>query len=89
MRFHLTNFLLENLAHEGHVEWLEAFKAHKHVAEVLGLVMRELPWLVTRTNPQGHKSFGVRMSRKIMCADFTRMIGRKTWHSSTSNRVVV
>lgn len=80
---------LENFAQEGHVEWLETFKAHKHVAEMLGLVTRELPWLVTRTDPQGHKSFGVRMSRKIMCGDCTRMFGRKTWHSSTSNRMVV
>lgn len=36
VRFHLTNFLLENLAHECHVEWLEAFKIPDFLALLEG-----------------------------------------------------
>ena len=50
---------------------------------------RELPWLGTRVDPRGYKSFGKRLSRKIVCGDCGRPFGHKTWHSGTPNRVDV
>ncbi|BDY02663.1 MAG: zinc ribbon domain-containing protein [Cutibacterium avidum] len=89
MDYRLTNFLLENLAAQNTVEWMDAFRAHRYAAETLGIADRELPWLATRVDPQGHKSFGRRMSGKIICGDCIRAFGHKTWHSGTPNRVDV
>ncbi|MDU1352866.1 MAG: zinc ribbon domain-containing protein [Actinomyces sp.] len=89
MDYHLTNFLLENLAVQSTVEWMDAFCAHRHAAKTLGITDRELPWLATRVDPRGHKSFGWRMSGKIICGDCGRAFGHKTWHSGTPNRVDV
>lgn len=84
-----TNFLLDNLAAQKAIEWLDAFRAHRHAAETLGIADRELPWLATRVDPQGHRSFGRRMSRKIVCGDCGRPFEDKTWHCGTPNRVDV
>lgn len=89
LTYRLTSFLLENLAAGHTVEWMDAFRAQRHVAETLGIADRELPWLATRVDPRGHKSFGRRMSRKIICGDCGRAFGHKTWHSGTPNRVDV
>lgn len=89
MEYHLTNFFLENLAVQNTVEWMDAFCAHRHAAKTLGIADRELPWLATRVDPHGHKSFGWRMSGKIICGDCGRAFGHKTWHSGTPNRVDV
>lgn len=89
LTYRLTSFLLENLATGHTVEWKDAFRAQRHVAETLGITDRELPWLATRVDPQGHRSFGRRMSRKIVCGDCGRTFGHKTWHSGTPNRVDV
>ena len=43
----------------------------------------------TRVDPRGYKSFGKRLSRKIVCGDCGRPFGHKTWHSGTPNRVDV
>ena len=85
----LTSFLLENLAAGYTVEWMDAFHAPRHAAEALGIADRELPWLGTRVDPRGYKSFGKRLSRKIVCGDCGRPFGHKTWHSGTPNRVDV
>lgn len=85
----LTSFFLENLAAGHTIEWMDAFRAQRHAAETLGIEDRELPWLATRVDPQGHKSFGRRMSGKIICGDCGRTFGHKTWHSGTPNRVDV
>lgn len=87
--YRLTNFLLENLAAQNIIEWMDAFLAHRHAADALGMADRELPWLATRVDPQGHRSFGRRMSGKIVCGDCGRAFGHKTWHSGTPNRVDV
>jgi hypothetical protein len=87
--YRLTNFLLENLAAQNIIEWMYAFLAHRHAADALGMADRELPWLATRVDPQGHRSFGRRMSGKIVCGDCGRVFGHKTWHSGTPNRVDV
>jgi hypothetical protein len=89
LTYRLTSFLLENLATGHTVEWMDAFRAHRYVAETLGIADRELPWLGTRVDPRGYKSFGRRMSRKIVCGDCGRTFGHKTWHSGTPNRVDV
>lgn len=89
LAYRLTSFLLENLAAGHTVEWMDAFRAQRHIAETLGIADRELPWLATRVDPRGHKSFGRRMSRKIVCGDCGRTFGHKTWHSGTPNRVDV
>ena len=89
LTYRLTSFLLENLAAGHTVEWMDAFRAQRHVAEPLGIADRELPWLGTRVDPQGYKSFGLRMSGKIVCGDCGRRFGHKTWHSGTPNRVDV
>ena len=89
LAYRLTSFLLENLATGHTVEWMDAFRAQRHVAETLGIADRELPWLATRVDPRGHNSFGRRMSRKIVCGDCGRTFGHKTWHSGTPNRVDV
>lgn len=89
LTYRLTSFLLENLAAEYTVEWVDASHAPRHAAETLGIADRELPWLVTRVDPRGYKSFGKRLSRKIVCGDCGRPFGHKTWHSGTSNRVDV
>lgn len=81
LTYRLTSFLLENLAAGHTVEWMDAFRAQRHVAETLGIADRELPWLGTRVDPQGYKSFGLRMSGKIVCGDCGRRFGHKTWHS--------
>ncbi|WP_236659444.1 zinc ribbon domain-containing protein [Corynebacterium amycolatum] len=85
----LTSFLVENLAAGSTVEWMDAFHAQRHAAEALGIADRELPWLGTRVDPRGYKSFGKRLSRKIVCGDCGRPFGHKTWHSGTPNRVDV
>lgn len=89
MQYRLTSFLLENLASRGTVEWMEAFSAQRLAGVRLGVTERELPWLTSRFDPQAHKSFGVRMSRKIICGDCGRAFGHKVWHAGTSNRVDV
>ena len=89
LTYRLTSFLLENLATGHTVEWMDACCAQRHVAETLGITHRELPWLTTRVDPQGHRSFGRRMSGKIVCGDCVRAFGHKTWHSGTPNRVDV
>ena len=89
MDYRLTNFLLENLAAQKTIEWMDAFRAHRHTVEALGITDRELPWLATRFDPQGHRSFGRRLSGKIICGDCGRALGHKTWHSGTPNRVDV
>lgn len=68
---------------------MDAFHAQRHAAEALGIADRELPWLGTRVDPRGYKSFGKRLSRKIVCGDCGRPFGHKTWHSGTPNRVDV
>lgn len=35
MDYHLTNFLLANLAAQETIEWMDAFRAHRHSAETL------------------------------------------------------
>ena len=65
---------------------MDAFHAQRHAAEALGIADRELPWLGTRVDPRGYKSFGKRLSRKIVCGDCGRPFGHKTWHSGTPNR---
>lgn len=47
----LASFLLENLATGHTVEWMDAFRAQRHVAETLGIADRELPWLATSVDP--------------------------------------
>ncbi|MDU5964206.1 MAG: zinc ribbon domain-containing protein [Actinomyces sp.] len=89
LTYRLTSFLLENLATGHTVEWMGAFRAQRHAAETLGIADRELPWLATRVDPRGHKSFGRRMSRKIVCGDCGRTFGHKTWHTGTPNRADV
>lgn len=89
LTYRLTSFLLENLAAGHTVEWMDAFRAQRHTASVLKITERELPWLATRVDPSGHKSFGQRISGKIVCGDCGRAFGHKTWHSSTPNRVDV
>ena len=89
LTYRLTSFLLENLAAGHAVEWMDASRAKRHVAETLGIADRELPWLATRVDPRGHNSFGRRMSRKLVCGDCGRTFGHKTWHSGTPNRVDV
>lgn len=89
MDYHLTNFLLENLAAQKTIEWMDAFRAHRHSAETLAITDRELQWLATRGDPQSHRSFGRRLSGKIICGDCGRAFGHKTWHSGTPNRVDV
>lgn len=89
LTYRLTSFLLENLAAGYTVEWMDAFHAQRHAAEALGIADRELPWLGTRVDPRGYKSFGKRLSRKIVCGDCGRPFGHKTWHSGTPNRVDV
>lgn len=89
LTYRLTSFLLENLAAGYTVEWMDAFHAQRHAAEALGIADRELPWLGTRVDPRGYKSFGLRMSRKIICGDCGRPFGHKIWHSGTPNRVDV
>jgi len=89
LTYRLTSFLLENLAAGHAVEWMDASRAHRHAAETLGIADRELPWLATRVGPQGHNSFGRRMSGKIICGDCGRAFGHKTWHSGTPNRADV
>lgn len=89
LTYRLTSFLLENLAAGHTVEWMDAFRAQRHVAETLGIADRELPWLGARVDPRGYKSFGKRLSRKIVCSDCGRPFGHKTWHSGTPNRVDV
>lgn len=79
----LTSFLVENLAAGSTVEWMDAFHAQLHAAEALGIADRELPWLGTRVDPRGYKSFGKRLSRKIVCGDCGRPFGHKNWHSGT------
>lgn len=69
LTYRLTSFLLENLAAGYTVEWMDAFHAQRHAAEALGIADRELPWLGTRVDPRGYKSFGKRLSRKIVCGD--------------------
>lgn len=86
LTYRLTSFLLENLAAGHTVEWMDAFRAQRHPASVLKITERELPWLATRVDPSGHKSFGRRMSGKIVCGDCGRAFGHKTWHSGTPNR---
>lgn len=86
LTYRLASFLLENLAAGHTVEWMDAFHAQRHAAEALGIADRELPWLGTRVDPRGYKSFGKRLSRKIVCG---RPFGHKTWHSGTPNRVDV
>ena len=68
LTYRLASFLLENLAAGHTVEWMDAFHAQRHAAEALGIADRELPWLGTRVDPRGYKSFGKRLSRKIVCA---------------------
>lgn len=89
LTYRLSNFLLENLAAGRIVEWMDTFHAQRHAAEALGITDRELPWLGTRVDPRGYKSFGKRLSRKIVCGDCGRPFGHKTWHSGTPNRVDV
>ena len=89
LTYRLTSFLLENLATGHTVEWMDAFRAQRHAAETLGIANRELPWLATRVDLQGHRSFDRRMSRKIVCGDCGRTFGHKTWHSGTPTRVDV
>ncbi|MEH1560728.1 zinc ribbon domain-containing protein [Cutibacterium avidum] len=89
LTYRLTSFLLENLATGHTVEWMDASRAQRHIAETLNIADRELPWLATRVAPRGHKSFGRRISRKIVCGDCGRTFGHKTWHSGTPNRVDV
>lgn len=89
LTYRLASFLLENLAAGYTVEWMDAFRAQRHAASVLKITERELPWLGTRVDPQGHRSFGRRMSGKIVCGDCGRAFGHKTWHSGTPNRVDV
>lgn len=89
LTYRLTSFLLENLTVGHTVEWMDAFRAQRHTASVLKITERELPWLATRVDPSGHKSFGRRMSGKIVCGDCGRAFGHKTWHSGTPNRVDV
>lgn len=89
LAYRLTSFLLENLATGHTVEWMDAFRAQRHVAETLAIADRELPWLATRVDPKGHRSFGLRMSGKIICGDCGRTFGHKTWHSGTPNRADV
>ena len=89
LTYRLTSFLLENLAAEHIVEWMDAFHAQRHAASVLKIAERELPWFATRVDPQGHRSFGRRMSGKIICGDCGRPFGHKTWHSGTPDRVDV
>ena len=89
LTYRLASFLLENLAAGHTVEWMDAFHAQRHAAEALGIADRELPWLGTRVDPRGYKSFGKRLSRKIVCGDCGRPFGHKTWHSGTPNRVDV
>lgn len=72
LTYRLTSFLLENLAAGYTVEWMDAFHAQRHAAEALGIADRELPWLGTRVDPRGYKSFGKRLSRKIVCGDCGR-----------------
>lgn len=83
LTYRLNSFLLENLAAGYTVEWMDAFRAQRHAAEALGIADRELPWLGTRVDPRGYKSFGKRLSRKIVCGDCGRPFGHKTWHSGT------
>lgn len=89
LTYRLISFLLDNLAAEHTVEWMDAFRAQRHTASVLKITERELPWLTIRVDPQGHRSFGRRMSGKIDCGDCARPFGHKTWHSGTPNRVDV
>ena len=81
LTYRLTSFLLENLAAGYTVEWMDAFHAQRHAAEALGIADRELPWLGTRVDPRGYKSFGKRLSRKIVCGDCGRPFGHKTGSS--------
>lgn len=53
LTYRLTSFLLENLATEHTVEWMDAFRAQHHLAEIRGIADRELPWLATRVDPRG------------------------------------
>lgn len=89
MEFRLTCFLLENLAAQKAIDLMEGFQAHRVAAQQVRVVTRELPWLATRVDPQAHKSFGIRMSRRIICGDCGRAFGHKTWHSGTPNRADV
>lgn len=89
LTYRLTSFLLENLAAGHTVEWMDAFHAQRYAAEALGIADRELPWLSTRVDPRSYKSFGKRLSRKIVCGDCGRPFGHKIWHSGTPNRVDV
>lgn len=68
LTYRLTSFLLENLATGHTVEWMDAFRAQRHTASVLKITERELPWLATRVDPSGHKSFGRRMSARSSAA---------------------
>ncbi|MDK8451510.1 zinc ribbon domain-containing protein [Corynebacterium mastitidis] len=89
LQYHLTCFLLENLVASKTIEWHDASTAHRYAADALQVTGDEPPWVGTRVDPQKHKSFGRRMSRKIVCGDCGRTFGHKTWHSGTPNRVDV
>ncbi|MDY3678222.1 MAG: zinc ribbon domain-containing protein [Actinomyces urogenitalis] len=86
LTYGLASFLLENLAAGYTVEWMDAFRAQRHTASVIKIAERELSWLATRVDLQGHRSFGRRMSGKIVCGDCGREFGHKIWHSGTPNR---
>lgn len=89
LTYRLNSFLFENLAAGHIIEWMEAFEAQRRTADILKITERELPWLARRFDPQGHKSFGLRMSGRIICGDCGRAFGHKTWHSGTPNRADV
>lgn len=87
--YRVTSFLFINIVGAHTVEWMDAFNVQRYAADALKITERELPWLGTRIDPRGYQSFGLRMSRKIVCGDCGRPFGHNTWQSGTPNRVDV
>lgn len=90
LTYRLISFLLDDLAAGYTVEWMDAFHTQRHAAEALGIVQTAScrGWAPASTHA-ATKSFGKRLSRKIVCGDCGRPFGHKTWHSGTPNRVDV
>lgn len=58
MVFRLSCFVLENLARQEVIDWVDGYEAHRRISEGLDIISRELPWLATQGDQQGHRSFG-------------------------------